>query len=501
MIDQLLQSVAYYGRRTFRLKDRYIYTRDKRLRLRVLAVPATLCLLAGASFGVHMAGLQNGAEPQNAASYAQIEASAGEMAHSVYESLTTHRDPEGQIRRSALSRNMAGLKKEPDNQITPQEHALSIAKGDTVAEALQRAGVSGDDAAKAVKEISRHVNPRAIRAGQKIDLRLEPDDLTRGLKLAHMSMAIDPVRTVVIEPKGDDFKAVLEEKDVNRQTYARVAVISSSLYGSAARAGIPSSITAQAIKLFSHDVDFQRDIRAGDRLEVYYDAMATEDGFVTNGGDILFARLNLGERKLSLYRYEKNGTVSYYDEQGRSIKKALLRTPIDGVRVTSGFGMRRHPLLGYTKMHKGIDFGAPTGTPIYASGDGVIDKMGWVSGYGKYIRIRHSGTIKTAYGHMSRFASIKQGSRVKQGQLIGYVGSTGRSTGPHLHYEVIVNGAQVNPKSQTKMAGDTLSGKDLKRFKDDISRMQREYNARKAGLKFASSTDSTIPARSKDTDL
>ena len=193
-------------------------------------------------------------------------------------------------------------------------------------------------------------------------------------------------------------------------------------------------------------------------------------------------------REIAIYRFEdRHGRADFYDEKGRSIRKALLRTPMDGVRISSGFGMRRHPVLGYSKMHKGIDFAAPTGTPIYAAGDGVVEKGGRYSSYGNYVRIRHNNNIKTAYAHLSRYGSnIRPGTRVKQGQVIGYVGTTGRSTGPHLHYEIMLNGAHVNPQSVKLPTMVTLDSGDMKKFKEMVRRLEGEFKNRTSGLRYAS---------------
>jgi len=180
---------------------------------------------------------------------------------------------------------------------------------------------------------------------------------------------------------------------------------------------------------------------------------------------------------MPLYRFEgANGDVEYFDQTGQSVKKPLMKTPIDGARITSKFGFRRHPVLGYNKMHKGIDFGAPRGTPIYAAGDGVVQKAGKFSSYGNYVRIKHRAGLETAYAHLNGFkAGVKAGSRVKQGQVIGYVGTTGRSTGPHLHYEIMMNGKQVNPASVKLAGGRSLSGKELKAFKSNVSKLDGTF--------------------------
>jgi murein DD-endopeptidase MepM/ murein hydrolase activator NlpD len=250
-----------------------------------------------------------------------------------------------------------------------------------------------------------------------------------------------------------------------------------SLYGSAAKADIPNAVTAEVIRILSWDIDFQRDIRRGDVLDVMYDQMETADGKGVRFGNVIFAHLNINGRDVPIYRFEmKDGTVDYFTPDGQSVRKALLSTPVDGARISSGFGQRKHPVLGYTKMHKGIDFAVGVGTPIYAAGDGTIEMMQRWSSFGNYVRIRHNSSIKTAYAHMSKFAKgLGAGSRVKQGQVIGYVGATGRVTGPHLHYEVLMNGTQVNPRSVKLPQGEILKGSELASFKQQVQQVQRQF--------------------------
>ena len=223
---------------------------------------------------------------------------------------------------------------------------------------------------------------------------------------------------------------------------------------------------AEIIRIYSWDVDFQREIQSGDRFEVAYERFVDDEGDVVRHGEVIFARLNLSGDLNALYRFESRpGSVDYFDEKGRSAKRPLLRTPIDGARLSSRFGKRRHPVLGYTRMHRGVDFAAATGTPIYAAGDGVVSYRGRKGGYGNYIRLRHSAGYNTAYAHMSRFKKgIALGSRVRQGQVIGFVGTTGRSTGPHLHYEILSNGRQVNPLTVKMPSGTRLGKKELAKF-------------------------------------
>ncbi|MEO8559983.1 MAG: M23 family metallopeptidase, partial [Rhodospirillales bacterium] len=241
----------------------------------------------------------------------------------------------------------------------------------------------------------------------------------------------------------------------------------------------PIPILSDVIRAFSYDVDFQRDIQPGDTFEVVAERLYTSDGRVAREGRVLYAELVLRGKKLAFYRYKPDsGDEDYYGLDGQSIIKALLRTPIDGAKITSSFGMRGHPILGFTRMHAGVDFGAPAGTPIFAAGNGTIEFAGQKGGYGNFVMIRHSATFSTAYGHMTGFArGISSGVRVRQGEIIGYVGMTGLATGPHLHYEVRKNGAPINPVEFSMPVGPKLAGKELQKFRDYIGAFDRNREA------------------------
>jgi hypothetical protein len=275
------------------------------------------------------------------------------------------------------------------------------------------------------------------------------------------------------------FHAVALERPLTREVAGGRGTIDSSLFVTGQEAEVPVPVMVDMIRAFSFDVDFQREIWPSDGFELIYERYHDRAGVLAKTGDILYAALLLSGRRVELYRFTpKSGRTDYFDANGKSVRKTLMRTPIDGARITSGYGRRRHPILGYNRMHRGTDFAAPRGTPVYAAGDGVVEVAGRKGGYGKYIRIRHNGTYKTAYAHLNGYArKIRRGRRVKQGQVIGYVGSTGRSTGPHLHYEVMVNGRQVNPLKIRLPSGETLKGEDLEAFAADraeINRLRRE---------------------------
>ena len=249
-------------------------------------------------------------------------------------------------------------------------------------------------------------------------------------------------------------------------------MITDSLYNSALSLGIKANIIIEFARLYGFQVDFQRDIWKNDSFQIIYEEFVNENNQVVDTGEIIFANLNIQQTDLQLYKYEyEKNKIDYFDENGKSIKKTLMKTPINGARLSSSYGKRKHPILGYTKMHTGTDFAAPTGTPIMASGDGKVTKAGWCGGGGNCVKIKHNSTYQTVYAHMSKFGrGIKKGARVKQGQIIGYVGSTGLSTGPHLHYEVIENGRKINSQKLKLPSGKVLKGDERKEF--EISKIK-----------------------------
>ncbi len=356
---------------------------------------------------------------------------------------------------------------------------IEVQRGDTLFGLLVDAGLSYNEANDAIGAIDDVFKPRDLQAGQEITLNIAtaaggapaPDQQL-------VSLSFEPsVLTDVTVSRSDEgqFIAKAIDKPLVERRVRATARIDSSLFDAAREAELPVSVVSSLIRTFSFDIDFQRDIQPGDSFEVLYERVETQEGEFAKAGNILFASLTLSGNTIPVYFYERDGVGEYYNATGETVRKTLLRTPIDGARITSGFGMRQHPLLGYSKMHKGVDFGAPTGTPIFAAGSGTIAQIERRSDYGNYIRIRHSGQYQTAYGHMTRFAkALKKGDKVKQGEVIGYVGSTGRSTGPHLHYEILIGGEAINPAKMKNTGGDKLVGKELKTFKDHVARIDSE---------------------------
>jgi murein DD-endopeptidase MepM/ murein hydrolase activator NlpD len=343
--------------------------------------------------------------------------------------------------------------------------------GDTPLKLLARMGVAPQDAQAAVRELSTVWNPRDLKAGQKAAVFVQDD------RLLSFRLALAPDRDIVIA-RDDRGSFVVEDQDRPTREVATLGTgtIQTSLAASAGRAGVPAGVLGEIIGAFSYDVDFQREVRPGDTFTVLYRRVHDEFGRPTELGRLVYAEMVLSGTGLRLYRFTPRGSEpGYFNAVGENIKKPLLRTPVDGARLTSSFGMRFHPLLGYSRMHRGVDFGAPTGTAIYAAGDGVVVRAGRASGYGNYVEIEHNQQYTTAYGHLSAFArGLHQGERVRQGEVIGYVGMTGMATGPHLHYEVHYQGAQVDPLSIKMPALTRLAGDDLKAFEAGRNAVEHE---------------------------
>ncbi|MGF1476989.1 MAG: peptidoglycan DD-metalloendopeptidase family protein [Geminicoccaceae bacterium] len=352
------------------------------------------------------------------------------------------------------------------------QQMVTVRSGDTLAAILERSGIDRQAAHQALTALSDIFDPRRLQVGEQLTLWLGDKDSS----LTKMRFDAGDARTVELRQEGDTFVATMIERPLERRLTYRSAAIQTSIYEAAGRAGVPSTTMADLLKLFSWDVDFQRDVRTGDDFELLYDVVSDQARARSWADDLHYGALRVNGDLLEAYRFDtSDGRTDYYDRQGRALRKFLLRTPIDGARISSGYGMRRHPILGYNRMHKGIDFAAPTGTPIYAAGDGTVAEIGRKGAYGNYIRIRHDGDYSTAYAHMARFANgLKRGARVKQGQQIGRVGATGRVTGPHLHYEVLLRGQQMNPLKLPRPPAVRLTGNDLVRFQIQVADLDRQ---------------------------
>ncbi|MSO67069.1 MAG: hypothetical protein EXQ82_04500 [Pseudolabrys sp.] len=364
------------------------------------------------------------------------------------------------------------------------ERMIAAKKGDSVSTILRELGATPED----IGAIARVLGPRGrdggIKEGQKLRVLLAPVPGAQRLQPIRVIVAndasIDAVvalsdtgKYVSVDVKNIDTE-VADNSDENNDPNDTSGVrLYQSVYETALRNQIPRPIIDDLIRIYSYDVDFQRKVLPGDSFEVLY-AGEEETPIADSRNDVLFAALTVGGETKKFYRFQSpdDGLVDYYDDGGKSAKKFLMRKPVMAGIMRSGFGLRRHPILGYTKMHTGVDWTSPSGTPIYASGNGTVEKEGWESGYGKYIRIRHTNGYETAYGHMSAFArGIEEGKRVRQGQVIGFVGSTGLSTGSHLHYEILVNGRFVDPMRIKLPRGRVLEGAMLATFEQERERL------------------------------
>jgi murein DD-endopeptidase MepM/ murein hydrolase activator NlpD len=354
---------------------------------------------------------------------------------------------------------------------------VEVERGDTLSGVLIDEGASSEDAQAVSAAIQPVFDPSGLRGGQVMTLTFRTTRAPDAVPVL-MSLGFKPSAEREISVNRNDdgsYRADQTVKDLKPVGTRAEGIIDGSLYQSAKASGVPDAVIVDLIRIYSHAVDFQREVKAGDHFDVLYTTYVDEHGEVIKGGAIDYAQLTLQGHEKPLFRYTSadDQTTDYYTPQGQSGKRMLMRTPIDGARLTSGYGMRMHPILGYTKMHKGVDFSAPTGTPIMAAGNGTIKYARWFGTFGNYVRLKHTGNYETAYAHMSRFApGIREGSRVRQGQIIGYVGTTGRSTGPHLHYEVLSHELQINPMDVKIPTGTVLAGADLEAFKAHVAKVQ-----------------------------
>ena len=338
-----------------------------------------------------------------------------------------------------------------------------VEMGDTFDSILDRYNINKKEIEIIKKKLSKKVNLNNLNTNQKILFTIDQTNETIKEFLFQISNKEKIVLTQDLENKN--FKEEIILTKLKKEILYNENIISLSLYKSAVDQTIPINVILDFARIYGFQVDFQRDIRKFDKFQIMYEAFVDEDEKIIETGNILFANLILSGEDNSLYFFDKEGSIGHYDKNGKSIQKALMKTPINGARLSSPFGMRKHPIDGFNKMHRGTDFSAPMGTPIMASGSGIIKKAGWCGGGGNCIVIKHNSTYQTIYAHMSKFAKgIRNGVRVKQGQTIGYVGSTGKSTGPHLHYEVLINGKRVNSQTLKLPSGKVLKGDERKIF-------------------------------------
>ncbi len=345
---------------------------------------------------------------------------------------------------------------------------VRIQPGETFEAAVRRTGVAPEEARTIVKTLAGAFDTVNIKAGLMFQAAIaHPRGRSGPAQLVGLSMQTGPASAITLSRTFDGALRLRElEEKIRDETTVAQGTMEGSLYESAIKAGASSSMVAQAVKLFGHKLDFSRDIKPGDDFTMVFDRKVSESGKTVDTGELLFAEIGAKGQTSRFYRFDYDGRSEFFDEFGKNIRGFLLRTPVDAARVSSGFGMRRHPILGYTRIHPGIDFAAPSGTPVYAAGDGVVISAGRGGGYGNLLKIGHQSGWQTQYGHLSAFAKgLRAGQRVHQGQVVAYVGSTGLSTGPHLHYEVLKGGTKINPTGAAIPQGVILGGRELTAFK------------------------------------
>ena len=346
-----------------------------------------------------------------------------------------------------------------DSELIKNE--IIVLKGDTFLSILKKYNLPEKKIFEIVNSIEKYYNLKKLRVNDSINIYQNKNN-----EVEKIEMYTEIDRLLIIKIK-DDIKIKIKKLDKNTYESSEEFYIYESLYADGLKKGLPQDILINLIKLFSFDIDFQRDIKKNTKVSISYEFDLINVNNRIQYKDINYALISIDNKPIEYFKFlTDDGYVDYFNREGKNVKKSILKTPLDGARLSSSFGMRKHPISGFNKMHKGVDFAAPKGTPIYAGGNGVIEYIGRNGGYGNYIRIRHNNNYKTAYAHLSNFKKgISKGTRVNQGDVIGFVGSTGVSTGPHLHYEIIFNNKQINPMKLKLPSGKILKGEELERFK------------------------------------
>ena len=341
-----------------------------------------------------------------------------------------------------------------------------VKKGDTIQKILKKFNIENKEIYEAIKQYKKYAPSNSLFQGSKIDILVKENFRKKNNSL--LKLAIPISKSISVEISRDELNEIVSKKIITKLYKKKILsenIIKNSLYSSATKAKINPDTIIEFARIFGFEIDFQRDIRKNDYFRIVYDKYFDEKGEFIKSGSIHYAYMSVNGREIILYKFGDNKDYGYYDVNGNSVEKALMKTPINGARLSSSFGLRKHPILGFNKMHKGTDFAAPSGTPIMASGSGTIIRSRWCGGGGNCVKIKHNSTYQTIYAHMKSFAKgIKEGRKVRQGQIIGYVGSTGMSTGPHLHYEVLINGKQVNSQKLRLPSGKILKGNERKLF-------------------------------------
>lgn len=366
-----------------------------------------------------------------------------------------------------------------------KEYTFEVKSGDSITSLLSPIGIPYSEILGVSKSIDPICKTSELKPNNdKLVVKVKPFDAVDGkakAELYSLEIIKSPIYKVRAQKVADGYRTVEEKSDITSELIRREGEISkgTGLIESALAQGIPYNIIDKFYEVFSFDVDFERDIYPGDKFQIMYENLYSDRGDYIGNGEVIFASLYLNSRhkEFKLYRYEnEDGRVAYYDETGKSASKTLKKSPINGARISSKYGKRKHPILGYSRAHQGVDFAAPAGTPIPAGGSGKVVFRGWKNGYGNYIKIKHNGTYSTAYGHMSAFKSgINVGTQVNQGQIIGYVGSTGLSTGPHLHYEIIKDNIHVNPLTVSLPSIKNISEKEISKFNSNKEKINIQF--------------------------
>ena len=343
-----------------------------------------------------------------------------------------------------------------------KEYNYTVKNNDTLEKVLKNYDINNAEVNKLIGEVVKKKLSN-ISAGAQIQIITKEVKDTK--QIVSLYYPIDAITSVEVKRNKDIFDISKTVLKLNKKEIVLSNTIKNNLYSSAVKAGIEPNIIVEFANIFGFEVDFQRDIRRGDTFEIYYEQFLDDNNIVRRTGKIIYASMFVNNKEISLYNFKHNNESGFYDVDGKSVIKTLMKTPINGARLSSSFGMRKHPILGFNKLHQGTDFAAPTGTPIMASGNGVVAMAQKYKGYGNYILLNHNSTFKTAYAHLSKYGrGIRKGVRVAQGQIIGYVGSTGMSTGPHLHYEVIKNGKKINSQRLKLPTGKILSNEARNKF-------------------------------------
>ena len=363
------------------------------------------------------------------------------------------------------------IKKIDDIKLIKNEIIIKIKKDDTLSNILNPYFINKKIKNLIINEIGKEIKLKNLKINQKLFLYKNLNGV-----ISKIIIPLNFSTDLVIDIFKDNVSGKKLKLDILKEYESKKFIIKSSIYKDGKDAQVPLTILSNAIRLYSYDIDFQREIRKGDEFEILYEVFYNKQRKSILFGEIKYINLILQKQKNEFFHFKTNEGYDYFDREGKNIQRSILKTPLDGAKISSPYGKRTHPISGYTKMHKGVDFAAPKGTPVFAGGNGVIEFVGRNGGYGKYIRIKHNSQYKTAYAHLNSYIkNLHKGQRVNQGEIIGFVGSTGKSTGPHLHYEIIYLGKQINPKQLKLLPTKKLKDEELKTYKNEINKIYSNF--------------------------